>query len=79
MTGIVSKTLAIDSEIIMFKTDASLYNGFSGCSIWSEDHQLGMAVFCIKNVSTYNQLYKQNFSYLFRFIGRYFRCEHHKF
>lgn len=52
----------------MFKTDASLYNGFSGCAIWAEAIQIGMAVFCIKNTNTSSHLAKQNFSYVTSFI-----------
>lgn len=72
MAGIVSKTLSIDSEVVLFKTDASLYPGFSGGAIWSNGGiQVGMAVFCIKNLSTSSHLNKQNFSYLTAFLRRY--------
>lgn len=56
----------------MFKTDASLYNGFSGGAIWTDNLPIGMAIFIIKNTTTFNQLYKQNFCYLTSFLFKVF-------
>lgn len=32
--GIVSKIIKLGDSLVFLKTDASLYNGFSGCGIW---------------------------------------------
>ncbi len=33
-SGIISKVINLGGSNVFIKTDASLYNGFSGCGIW---------------------------------------------
>jgi len=66
--GIVSKKMYSDSVPIIFKTDASLHHGFSGCGIWSKQKQKGVAVFIVKNTTNSNELTRHNFNYLTSYI-----------
>lgn len=70
MRGIISKVIEVGSQLVVFKTDANLYHGFSGCGIWSGNHQQGIAVFIVKNITTFSQLLKHNFSYSASFVLR---------
>jgi len=67
--GIVSKIIYANKLPIIFKTDASLHHGFSGCGIWLGKMQKGVAVFIIKNTASSNSLTKHNFSYLTSFVS----------
>jgi hypothetical protein len=71
LRGIISKRMELQSELILFRTDANLYHGFSGCGIWRGNNHIGMAVFIIKNTTTFCQLNKHNFSYCRSFIDKY--------
>jgi hypothetical protein len=53
---------------VFIKTDASLYNGFSGCGIWYGKKLIGMAVFILKNKNNNSNFNKHNFSYTIDFI-----------
>jgi hypothetical protein len=33
-SGIISKVICLGNEMVFIRTDANLYNGFSGCGIW---------------------------------------------
>jgi len=57
---------------VFFKTDANLYNGFSGCSIWQNNLHIGTAVFILKNKNTSTNYNRHNFSYGIEFINRAF-------
>jgi hypothetical protein len=47
--GILSKLIHFESLPVFIKTDALLFNGFSGCGVWSEKGLLAMAVFIVVN------------------------------
>lgn len=66
--GIVSKLIILGTTCVFIKTDASLYNGFSGCGIWLKDKLIGMAVFILKNKNSNSMFNRHNFSYSTDFI-----------
>ena len=61
--GVLSKVIFYKDNEIYFKTDCSLFNGFSGCAIWHEGRWLGNTVFIIKNRISQDKHAKHNFSY----------------
>lgn len=55
---------------VFIKTDACLYNGFSGCGIWLKEKLIGMAVFILKNKNNNSIFNQHNFSYSVDFIAK---------
>lgn len=66
--GIVSKVINLGNRSTFIKTDAVLYNGFSGCGIWMGAQLIGMAVFILKNKTNHSNFNHHNFSYSVNFI-----------
>lgn len=69
--GIVSKIVSNKNDDIYFKTDCSLFNGFSGCAIWHEGRWIGNTVFIVKNKISQDKHPKHNFSYQRNFIEEF--------
>ena len=69
-TGIVSKIVNIGYNSIFIKTDAALFNGFSGCGVWQGHRIIGMAIFILKNKSNQSNFNRHNFSYTIEFIEK---------
>ena len=46
--GIISKIINLGYSNVFIKTDATLYNGFSGSGVWLGNNIIGMAVFILK-------------------------------
>lgn len=67
-TGIVSKAISLGHRTIFIKTDAALFNGFSGCALWTENSLIGMAIFILKNKNDHANYNRHNFSYTISFI-----------
>lgn len=77
--GVISKVVMHDQLTIFVKTDASLFNGFSGCGIWDKERAgrfVGMAVFILKHKHSLLSYHKQNFSYSSEFIAHMLRDSH---
>lgn len=60
--------IQLGNQNVFIKTDAILYNGFSGCGIWIGDHLIGMAIFILKNKTNHSNFNHHNFSYHIEFI-----------
>lgn len=61
--GVVSKVINVGHRSIFLKTDAALYNGFSGCAVWLGNQIIGMAIFILKNKNNQSNFNRHNFSY----------------
>jgi hypothetical protein len=66
--GVISKTIPHKDSSIYFKTDCSLYNGYSGCAIWQDGAWVGNTVFIIKNRLSLDKYARHNFSYTREFV-----------
>lgn len=67
-SGVISKAIVLGHKTIFIKTDAALFNGFSGCGLWTEDSLVGMAIFILKNRNDHSNYNRHNFSYTISFI-----------
>lgn len=63
--GVISKVIRDQDTNVFVKTDALLYNGFSGCGVWAEEGLVAMAVFIIahgkKKMAWHNYSYTADF------------------
>lgn len=66
--GCISKVINTNAEPTFIKTDANLYNGYSGCGIWQNQQLVGMAIFILKNKSNSLNYNNHNYSYLREYI-----------
>lgn len=55
---------------VFLKTDAAMYNGFSGSGVWQGQKLIGMAIFILKNKHTSSAFNRHNFSYTIEFINK---------
>lgn len=68
--GIISKVINLGHADVFIKTDAALYNGFSGSGVWLGENLIGMAVFILKNKKSESNYNRHNFSYTYEFIEK---------
>lgn len=69
-SGIVSKVVNVGHNSVFLKTDAALFNGFSGCGVWLGNRIIGMAIFILKNKNNESNFNRHNFSYTIEFIEK---------
>ena len=69
-TGVISKIISLGHKNVFLKTDAAMFNGFSGCGVWLGSNLIGMAVFILKNKNGGSNYNRHNFSYTFEFIEK---------
>ena len=68
--GVISKKLKINNDVVFLKTDAAMYNGFSGSGVWLNEKLIGMAIFILKNKNGNSAYNRHNFSYTLDFVRK---------